>query len=191
MINDLVIPPSLVMLLGAFLIPFLPKKMRSPAFVFFSLVTLLYVWTIPEGKTIAVKVMNFELILCRVDALSRIFGIIFAFIAFAGSLYSYHIKETFQHCAALLYAGSAIGVIFAGDFFTLFIYWELMAVASTVLIWARRNKEAKKAGFRYLLYHVFGGGILFMGILMHFVIEERNGFTLMIMNSHHVVLLKK
>jgi len=168
MINDLVIPPSLVMLLGAFLIPFLPKKMRSAAFVFFSLVTLLYVWTIPEGKTIAVKVMNFELILCRVDALSRIFGIIFAFIAFAGSLYSYHIKETFQHCAALLYAGSAIGVIFAGDFFTLFIYWELMAVASTVLIWARRNKEAKKAGFRYLLYHVFGGGILFMGILMHF-----------------------
>ncbi len=167
MINDLVIPPSLVMLLGAFLIPFLPKKMRSAAFMFFSFASLLYIWTIPVGKILAVQVMNYELILCRVDALSRIFGIIFAFIAFAGSLYSFHIKETSQQCAALIYAGSAIGVTFAGDFFTLFIYWELMAVASTVLIWARRNKDAKKAGFRYLLYHVFGGGILFMGILMH------------------------
>lgn len=169
MINELVIPPALVMVLGAFLIPFVPKKMRSAAFMFFPLATLLYVWILPAGTTLVAQVMDYELVLCRVDALSRIFGIIFAFIAFAGSLYSYHLKkETFQHSAALLYAGSAIGVTFAGDFFTLFIYWELMAVASTILIWARRNKDAKKAGFRYLLYHVFGGGILFMGILMHF-----------------------
>jgi len=144
MINNLVIPPALVMLLGAFLIPLLPKKLRSVAFMFFPFAALLYVWTLPVGTTIVAQVMNYELILCRVDALSRIFGIIFAFIAFAGSLYSFHIKETFQHCAALLYAGSALGVTFAGDFFTLFIYWELMAVASTVLIWARRNKDAKK-----------------------------------------------
>ncbi len=168
MINDLAIPPSLVMLFGAFLIPFLPKKIRSAAFVFFSFAALLYVWFLPEGKTLASNFLNFELILWRVDGLSRIFGVIFAFIAFAGSLYAYHLKESFQHCAALLYAGSALGVIFAGDFFTLFVYWELMAVSSTVLIWARRNTDAKKAGFRYLLYHVFGGGILFMGILMHF-----------------------
>ncbi len=168
MINDLAIPPSLVMLLGAFLIPFLPKKIRSAAFVFFSFSALLYVWFFPEGKTLAAHFMNFKLILCRVDTLSRIFGIIFSFITFAGSLYSYHLKESFQHCAALLYAGSALGVVFAGDFFTLFIYWELMAVSSTVLIWARRNTDAKKAGFRYLFYHVLGGGILLMGILMHF-----------------------
>lgn len=141
--------------------------MRSGAFMLFSFASLLYIWILPVGKTLAVQVMNYELILCRVDALSRIFGIIFAFIAFAGSLYSFHIKETSQQCAALIYAGSAIGVTFAGDFFTLFLYWELMAVASTVLIWARRNTDAKKAGFRYLLYHVLGGGILFMGILMH------------------------
>lgn len=168
MINNLAIPPAFVMVLGALLIPFIPKKMRSAAFMFFPFATLLYVWTLPVGTTLVAHVMNYELILCRVDALSRIFGIIFAFIAFAGSLYSFHVKETFQHCAALLYVGSALGVIFAGDFFTLFIYWEIMAVASTVLIWARRNKDAKKAGFRYLIYHVFGGGILFMGILMHF-----------------------
>ena len=180
MINNLVIPPALVMVLGALLIPFIPKKMRSAAFMFFPFATLLYVWTLPVGTTLVAHVMNYELILCRVDVLSRIFGIIFAFIAFAGSLYSFHVKETFQHCAALLYVGSALGVIFAGDFFTLFIYWEIMAVASTVFIWARRNKDAKKAGFRYLIYHVFGGGILFMGILMHFSETGSLSVTLLI-----------
>ncbi len=168
MINNLVIPPAFVMILGGFLIPFLPKKMRSLSFVFFSFASLLYVWILPVGTTLAVQFMNYELILCRVDALSKIFGIIFAFIAFAGSIYSFHVKDTSQYCAAILYAGSALGVTFAGDFFTLFIYWEIMAVASTVLIWSRRNTEAKKSGFRYLIYHVFGGGILFMGILLHF-----------------------
>ncbi|MFC2160453.1 Na(+)/H(+) antiporter subunit D [Acidobacteriota bacterium] len=168
MINNITIPPAFVMVLGAFLIPFLPKKMRSAAVVLISFVSLLYVWILPVGSSLAAQFMNFELVLCRVDALSRIFGIIFAFIAFAGSIYSTHVKETSQFCAALLYAGSALGVIFAGDFLTLFIYWELMALASTILIWSRRSLEAKKSGFRYLIYHVLGGGILFTGILLYF-----------------------
>ena len=161
------IPPAFVMLAGAIVLPFLPKKIRSAAFIFFTFCTLYIVWTIPEGSIPAIKVMNYSLILCKVDALSRVFGIIFAFIATAGGIYAFHIKETGQQCAALLYAGGALGVTFAGDFFTLFIYWEMMAVASTYLIWARRTKEAQGAGLRYLIYHVLGGGLLFAGILLH------------------------
>jgi multicomponent Na+:H+ antiporter subunit D len=161
------IPPAFVMLAGAVLLPFLPKKIRSAAFIFFTFCTLYIVWTIPEGAMAPVKVMNYSLVLCKVDALSRVFGIIFAFIALAGGIYGFHIKDTGQQVAALLYAGGALGVTFAGDFFTLFIYWEMMAVASTYLIWARRTNEAHRAGFRYLLYHVLGGGLLFAGILMH------------------------
>jgi multicomponent Na+:H+ antiporter subunit D len=161
------IPPAFVMLAGAVILPFLPKKIRSAAFIFFTFCTLYVVWTMPEGSLPPVHLMNYSLILCKVDALSRVFGIIFAFIATAGGIYSYHNKETGQQCAALLYAGGALGVTFAGDFFTLFIYWEMMAVASTYLIWARRTKEAQGAGFRYLLYHVLGGGLLFAGILIH------------------------
>ncbi|MCK4336644.1 MAG: Na(+)/H(+) antiporter subunit D [Candidatus Aminicenantes bacterium] len=168
MINDVVIPPALLMLAGAFLLPFLGKKIRSAAFMFITLGTLLLVWTMPEGSSLTAQVMNYNLVLVKTDALSRIFGIIFAFIAFAGSIYSYHIKETGQHCAALIYAGGALGVTFAGDLFTLFMFWELMAASSVYLIWARRNKAARKAGLRYIIYHVLGGGILFMGILLHF-----------------------
>ncbi|MDZ7806467.1 MAG: proton-conducting transporter membrane subunit [Gracilimonas sp.] len=69
--------------------------------------------------------------------------------------------------SALAYAGGALGVTFAGDFFTLFFFWEIMAAASTYLIWARRTKESDKAGMRYVLVHFFGGGLLLSGILMH------------------------
>lgn len=168
--NDVIIPPAFAMLAGALILPFLPSKiksLRSIVFVLFSFCSLALVWLLPEGATLTAKVMNYELTLCKVDALSRVFGIIFALIATAGGIYAFHIKETGQQCAALLYAGSALGVTFAGDFFTLFIYWELMAVASTYLIWARRTNEAQKAGFRYLMYHILGGGFLFMGILLH------------------------
>jgi len=163
-----IIPPAFAMLAGAVVLPFLPKKIRSAAFIFFAFSSLYIVWMIPEGVMAPVKVMSYSLVLGKVDALSRVFGIIFAFIATAGGIYAFHMKETGQQCAALLYAGGALGVTFAGDFFTLFIFWEMMAVASTYLIWARRTKEAHRAGLRYLLYHVLGGGLLFAGILLHF-----------------------
>jgi multicomponent Na+:H+ antiporter subunit D len=176
MVNELVIPPAFIMILGALLLPFLTKRIRPVVFLLATFATLLLILNLPDGARIIAPLMNYTLILCKVDSLSRIFGIIFAFIAFAGGIYSFHIKETGHQVAALLYAGSAIGVTFAGDFFTLFIYWEIMAVASTYLIWARRTTESQKAGIRYLLYHVLGGGLLFAGILLH--ISETGGSTL-------------
>jgi len=178
--NDVLaaIPPAFIMVAGAFLLPFLPKKIRSGAFVFFTFTTLALVWTLPDGATLTAKVMNYELLLLKMTPLSRVFGIIFALIATAGGIYGFHVKETGQQCAALLYAGGALGVTFAGDFFTLFIYWEMMAVASTYLIWARRTKEAQNAGIRYILYHVLGGGLLLMGIVLH-ISQPGNGTLLM------------
>ncbi len=168
--TDWMIPPAFIMLGGAVLLPFLSllgKKIGSAVFVFITAITFYTVLTLPADIALTVKVMDYTLVLCQVDKLSRVFGIIFSFIVLGGGIYAFHIKDTGQQVAALIYAGGALGVTFAGDFFTLFIYWEMMAVASTYLIWARRTDESHKAGLRYLLYHVLGGGILFMGVLMH------------------------
>jgi multicomponent Na+:H+ antiporter subunit D len=105
----------------------------------------------------------------RVDRLSLAFGYVFILIAFLGGVYSYHLKDTGQQVAALVYAGSSLGVLFAGDFFTLFVYWEIMAVASVYLVFARRTERSREAGFRYLLVHLFGGSALLAGILWQYV----------------------
>lgn len=164
---EMMIPPVIYMIAGALLLPLIPKSIRSAAFILFPLIALAVIWTFPDGYLIKTSFLGYELILCEVTRLTRIFGIIFALIAVIGGVYSYHIKETAHQSAALLYAGGALGVTFAGDYFTLFIFWELMAVASTYLVWARRNGEAEKAGMRYLLVHLFGGSLLLAGILIH------------------------
>ena len=72
-----------------------------------------------------------------------------------------------QHMASLVYIGSALGVVFAGDLISLYFFWEVMAVASTFLILARRTKKAYSASMRYIMVHVFGGLVLLAGIVIH------------------------
>jgi len=164
---EAIIPPALILSAGALLLFFLPRGWRPWLSLLLPLIALGLVWAMPPGRHFVLELMDYRLVVCRVDRLSRVFGIIFALITFIGCLFAFHIRETGQQAAALLYAAGALGVTFAGDFITLFAFWELMAVASTYLIWARGTREAEKAGMRYLLVHLFGGGLLFAGILAH------------------------
>lgn len=167
MIVELISIPAIILILGALVLPLIPERARSTAFITFPLIALGILWNLPEGNLLQVSFASYELQLLSVDGLSRIFGIIFSLITLIGGIYAYHIKDLGQQSSALAYAGGALGVTFAGDYFTLFIFWELMAAASAYLIWARRTTESDKAGMRYILVHIFGGGLLFTGILLH------------------------
>jgi len=161
--------PGVILIIGAVLLTLLPKKFRSSAFLIFPIAALVFVITRPDGYTLTASLGSFELIVMEVDALSRVFGIIFAITAFVAGTYAWHIKDLGQQVNALVYAGSALGVTFAGDLLTLIIFWELMAVSSTWLIWANRNEASDKAGMRYLIYHVLGGGLFLAGIIWHYM----------------------
>jgi len=161
--------PGVILIVGAVLLSLLPEKFRSSAFLIFPIAALFFVITRPDGYSITASLGNFELVVMEVDALSRVFGIIFAITAFVAGTYAWHIKDLGQQINALVYAGSALGVTYAGDLLTLIIFWELMAVSSTWLVWANRTEASDKAGTRYLLYHVLGGGLLLAGIVWHFM----------------------
>ena len=72
-------------------------------------------------------------------------------------------SDPVQQVAALIYAGSTIGAVYAGDLITLFVFWELTAIASVFLIWARRTERAYRAGMRYLIIQVGSGVLLLAG----------------------------
>lgn len=167
MIVELLTVPAIILILGAFLLPLIPKYLRSSSFILFPLVALGVLWTLPDGNLLQLPLASYELHLLTVDALSRIFGTIFVLITIIGGVYAFHLKDLGQQTSALAYAGGALGVTFAGDFFTLFIFWEIMAAASTWLIWARKTEASDKAGMRYVMVHIFGGGLLMSGILLH------------------------
>lgn len=159
--------PALPFLAGGLLLPLLPRRLRPWLFMAAAGLALYAAWTMPEGARGLLRIAGLELVLVKADALSRGFAVAFAFIALAGGLYAFHVKTALQPAAALFYAGGSLGVVYAGDFYTLMFFWEIMAVASTVLVWAARTRESRKAGWRYVLVHLFGGGLLFAGILMH------------------------
>ncbi len=162
-------PPVLIYIVAAVVLPFLPSH---PQRAFLTLVVPLIggwmIWTVPEGQHAVYPLMGFDLTLMRVDKLSVVFGLIFSIAAFLAALYAWHVKDRTQQIATLLYAGTAIGAVFAGDLITLFIYWEGTALASVFLIWARNTEGAYQTGMRYLIIQIGSGVILLAGIALHY-----------------------
>jgi multicomponent Na+:H+ antiporter subunit D len=111
--------------------------------------------------------MQFELVFFSVDRLSLLFGYLFHVAALIAVIYSLHVRDTLQQTASLLYAGSALGAVFAGDLLTLFIFWELLALTSVFLVWARRSAASYGAGLRYLIMHILSGLLLLVGIVIY------------------------
>lgn len=167
MTAEILTSPALVFLLGAAVLALLPDRLRASVFIAVPVLALAALWGMGDGYRLTVPFIGMELVPLYADKLSLVFGTIFAMIAAIGGVYAWHVTDLRQQAAALVYAGGAMGVVLAADYFTLFVFWELMAVSSTVLIWSRDTDESRAAGMRYLVVHIFGGGLLFAGILMH------------------------
>lgn len=159
--------PGILLILGALLIPFIKGKAKQIYLVALPTAALIDTIFMSQGTYGVINFLGYDLVFGRVDKLSLVFSYVFTIMAVIGIVYALHVKEDGQHMAALIYVGGALGVIFAGDFFTLFIFWELMAFSSVFLIWFQKSKKSTAAGFRYLLVHVFGGLCLLGGIVIH------------------------
>ena len=159
--------PGLVLILGAWILPLLKGRVKSVAMLLVPGAALIGCLVMTPGTYGVVSFLGQELVFGRVDKLSLVFSYVFSIMAFLGMVYALHVKDDSQHITALTYAGGALGVTFAGDFLSLYVFWELMAVSSVLLVWMNREASAVAAGFRYLLVHVFGGLILLAGILLH------------------------
>lgn len=160
--------PGLVLILGAVLLPALRGRVRSAYLLFLTGFSLWIVTNLPDGGFWQLEFLGQGLVLGRVDGLSRVFGLAFALVTLLGVLFALKVEDDWQNVSALVYAGSALGVTFASDWFSLYLFWELMAVASTFIILAARTDGARAAGLRYILVHVAGGLILLAGIMLHY-----------------------
>jgi len=140
---------------------------RSVILLAVPLIGAINLYTLGEGLHYQIPLLDYELTLVRVDRLSMLFGYLFHLAAFMGIIYSLHVRDTVQQVAAILYAGSALGAVYAGDLLTLFIFWELLALTSVFLILARQTERSFSAAMRYLLIQVLSGVILLSGVLIH------------------------
>jgi multicomponent Na+:H+ antiporter subunit D len=160
--------PGLILIAGGLLVPLAPHRLRGIFLVALPIVVFAHLTTLSHGEFGQVEIFGLPLTTLRVDKLSLLFGYVFSIAAFLGGIYALHVRDTVQHVAGLIYAGSAMGAIFAGDLVTLFIFWETIAIASVFLIWAARTERAYRAGMRYIVIQVGSGVLLLAGVLLHY-----------------------
>ena len=152
MINFL--QPGMILIVCGLLVLLVPDRMMNVRRGLLVLAPSLTMWAVLTSGAGKLEIM---------------FGIIFAFISLVGALYNFHVKDRFEIAAETVYAGASISVVFAVTWINMIVFWELMAVASWLIVVSARKESAVKAGFRYLMVHMLGGNLLLAGIVIKLV----------------------
>ena len=120
----------------------------------------------------------------RADPLGMLFALLASFLwiftAFYSVGYMRGLDEPNQTRFFAAFAGSlsaAIGIAFAENLVTIFLFYELLSVATYPLVAHDETEEARTAGRKYLAYTFFGGGFLVLaGTALVFVLTGTTTF---------------
>jgi len=129
--------PALLLILGGLVLPLFKGIAQKVYSLLVPVLVIFFMTQIKTGTFGEIDFAGISLVMFKVDKLSMVFGWVFAIMSLIGNLYSLHIVQTGERVAAFLYMGSAFMVVFAGDWFTLLVGWEIMAFASAYLIFFR------------------------------------------------------
>lgn len=163
------IQPAFVLLFGALLLTVVRGRGGQVVLVLLPVLGLANLLGWEAGSTATREFVGHDLVPVRVDKLSLLFGWLFHIAAIVSAIYALHVKDRVQLVSGLMYAGSAVGVAFAGDLLTLFVYWELLAVTSVFQIWASKTSRSGAVGIRYLIFHITSGMLLLAGAALQYV----------------------
>jgi multicomponent Na+:H+ antiporter subunit D len=182
--------PGLVLIAGGVAAGVLRGGARSAVVLVAPVAALWLLWALPEGAAWQGEFLGYPIVPLAIDRLSRLFATIFIIMAFGGALFALGQASRLELAAALVYAGSAVGVTLAGDLITVFVFWELMAIGSTLVIWSAGTAGARAASFRYLMIHLLGGVVLMAGITGHVADTGSTAFSRMALDSpaHWLIL---
>lgn len=159
---------SLVSLLAVLFIVLLGKKpnLREgatfvAAFIKFGLVVSMLP-TILAGSTIEYtlwQILPNLTIAFRVDGLGMLFGLVASSLWIVTSLYSIgYMRGLKEHSQTRFFSffaislSATIGVAFAANLFTLYLFYEMLSLATYPLVTHHQDKEARTGGRTYLTY---------------------------------------
>ena len=183
MIDNLWLHPGLILMAGALPLPLVKGRLVRPYLLLVPILAFCAVLWMPEGVYGILPFLEWDLTFGRVDRLSLVFAYIMTLMCIISTLYGLHVGNPFEVAAAWIYVGGSLGVIFAGDFLVLFLFWEIMAFSSVFLVWFRRRRQSQAAGFRYLLVHSAGGMVLLAGIVLLYHATGDIGFVQLDVNQ--------
>ncbi len=151
-------------------------------YILYTLIDFYGQWDIlNQSLDINILGSNFEFILNN-SPLAWLLAIMTAGSIFLISIFTVSSQKEDNNSASFhlffsILLGSILGVVFAGDLMTLFIFWEVMTYASFFLISAGKKEGAKKASYRYLLLSALGAYLMLTSIFIIYTQTNSLEFT--------------
>ncbi|MBR3288350.1 MAG: sodium:proton antiporter [Lachnospiraceae bacterium] len=153
------------------------KKLRDYFAAFVCIVDLLVMILLfmraARGEVLHYYVYNIcgQYLHLELDGFRAIYGTICAFMWSMTSLFSheyfhhYRNRNRYFFFLLLTFAGT-MGVFLSGNLYTTFIFFELMSMASYVMVIHDEKPAAMRAGDTYLMIAVLGGMVMLMGLFL-------------------------
>ncbi len=172
-------------LLGSILsfLPFNKEEKSRNMFVSFTLVAtfLLAAWVIltEQSSINLLTILPSMPITLNADALGKFFlGIVNLLWTLVGIYSLEYMKHETNHprfyTFFLISLGAMNGVCVSGNFVTLYLFFEILTVASMPLVLHTQTKDSISAAIKYLIYSIFGATL---GLLGLFTISSYTGTT--------------
>ncbi|RQG97175.1 proton-conducting transporter transmembrane domain-containing protein [Natrarchaeobius chitinivorans] len=105
----------------------------------------------------------------RADPLGMLFAMLASFLWIFTSFYAAgYMRGLDEHAQTRFFASfaaslsTALGIAFAGNLVTIFIFYELLSLVTYPLVAHNEDDEARIAGRKYLAYTFFGGGVFLL-----------------------------
>jgi len=121
----------------------------------------------------------------RADALGMLFAFLASGLWIVTSFYSIgymrgndETNQTRYFAAFAVSLSATMGIAFAGNLVTIFVFYEILSIATYPLVAHDETAEARSAGRKYLAYTMFGGGVLVLaGTALVYLIAGNVDFT--------------
>ncbi|ELZ47547.1 monovalent cation/H+ antiporter subunit D, partial [Halorubrum coriense DSM 10284] len=121
----------------------------------------------------------------RADALGMLFAFLASGLWIITSFYSIGYmrgldepNQTRYFAAFAVSLAATMGIAFAGNLVTIFVFYELLSIATYPLVAHDETAEARSAGRKYLAYTMFGGGVLVLaGTVLVYLLAGSVDFT--------------
>ncbi|MDF2840760.1 MAG: monovalent cation/H+ antiporter subunit family protein, partial [Clostridia bacterium] len=129
-----------------------------------------------------VKTNNILDIYFKVDKLGTLFSMLVSLLWICTAFYSFEYmkhegkeKSFFTFFTATL--GVTLGIAFAGNLFTMYLFYEFLTLVTFPLVIHSGTDEAMKVGRKYLKYSFFGAALVLAGIVLLYLTGSDFNFT--------------
>ncbi len=186
---SILIPVLLPFVTGAVLLifPKLTNRARNTAILIESLVNLVLVLLVvlkgPDGEFVLFRLLEGLNIAFRPDGAGRFFAVMVSVLWPLTLLYGFEYMEDEERQGKffgffMMTLGAVLGIAFAGDIFTMYIFYEFLTLCTFPLVMHEMTDAALKAGRQYLTYMLGGASFAFVGIIVLFMNGSSMSFRL-------------